>query len=406
MYVYEIQTDFSADETGGVSGRSTVVTAKLDAELNNIQLATSNLVSALTAIQRNDGALLDGVVKIQSLAAEVLALVGSAGFNVRGAWVTGTAYAVRDLVKSGTGTYVCIGAHTAGVFATDLAAALWTPLYDTTALVASAISFTPGGHIAAANVQAAIAELDVEALHAASNLADLASIPAARAILGVPSSGDVQAATPIFAINTGGADALIGAYLPVVAALVNGLTLVIEATGPNTIAAPTFTPNNGVLAPLPIARANAQPLAPGDIAGAGARVLLSYHAGLAYWEILNPASNGANLGSPDIVAIPAGVVTAPVFGGKANITVVGTITSITNKPNGTRLVLRSILGNTFIHDPVNLIMRNGSNSTVAPGEIIEFLALEGAGAWSELTRRDSPARERALIKLGLAPLII
>ena len=43
----------------------------------------------------------------------------------RGAWLTTTAYAVRDLVTQSNVVYICVVAHTAGTFATDLAAGKW-----------------------------------------------------------------------------------------------------------------------------------------------------------------------------------------------------------------------------------------------------------------------------------------
>jgi len=41
------------------------------------------------------------------------------------AWVTGTAYIVDDVVTNSSTTYICLVAHTSGVFATDLAASKW-----------------------------------------------------------------------------------------------------------------------------------------------------------------------------------------------------------------------------------------------------------------------------------------
>lgn len=43
----------------------------------------------------------------------------------RGAWLTGTAYALLDAVQQGGSSYLCTTAHTSGVFATDLAANRW-----------------------------------------------------------------------------------------------------------------------------------------------------------------------------------------------------------------------------------------------------------------------------------------
>lgn len=43
----------------------------------------------------------------------------------QGAWVTATAYEVGDLVKQGGNVYICLVAHTAGTFSTDLSALRW-----------------------------------------------------------------------------------------------------------------------------------------------------------------------------------------------------------------------------------------------------------------------------------------
>ena len=52
------------------------------------------------------------------------------------AWVTSTEYAVADMVSNGGNAYQCIGAHTSGTFATDLAADKWV-------LVASSVAAFP-----------------------------------------------------------------------------------------------------------------------------------------------------------------------------------------------------------------------------------------------------------------------
>lgn len=56
-----------------------------------------------------------------------------------GAWATATAYNVSDIVAVDTyDYYYCIEAHTAGVFATDLAAGKWTLIWNGTAAVDAA----------------------------------------------------------------------------------------------------------------------------------------------------------------------------------------------------------------------------------------------------------------------------
>jgi hypothetical protein len=43
----------------------------------------------------------------------------------RGAWLTATSYAKRDMVKTAGNVYICLEAHTSGTFATDLTAVKW-----------------------------------------------------------------------------------------------------------------------------------------------------------------------------------------------------------------------------------------------------------------------------------------
>ena len=53
------------------------------------------------------------------------------GLNWRGNWVTDTAYALGDIVQTNGIAYICIVAHTSGVFATDLAAVRWQVFVQT-----------------------------------------------------------------------------------------------------------------------------------------------------------------------------------------------------------------------------------------------------------------------------------
>jgi len=164
--------NFEDEETAQVASRSTVRTPAVDAELAAIALSIVQLINSITAIQRDDTELLDGIVKIHTLSTDVLALLGSGGFTIHDpiGWLTATNYPARDVVTQGTGTYVSVVAHTSGVFATDLAAGKWALIFNSAGFVASGIGFTPAGGIAASNVQGAIEELDSEALKASSNL--------------------------------------------------------------------------------------------------------------------------------------------------------------------------------------------------------------------------------------------
>jgi hypothetical protein len=109
---YTPTTDFSQQEALNASGRSTVNTAALDAELANIETTLDATLGNLAQIQRDDGALKDTIVRVHTLSADVLGLMG--GFKLRGAWQTATAYAVNDVVEESDYQYVCHVAHTSG----------------------------------------------------------------------------------------------------------------------------------------------------------------------------------------------------------------------------------------------------------------------------------------------------
>jgi len=157
---FAITADFSQDEADGVSGRSTVRTAALDALFSGVKLTFDETLANLALLQRDDGELLDGIVKTHTLSSDVLALISGSAFTVRGGWVTATAYAVGDIVLQSSIVYVCMEAHTSGTFATDLAASKWGAI--TVTVTATGVTFSPTSTLAATNVQAAIAELDSE----------------------------------------------------------------------------------------------------------------------------------------------------------------------------------------------------------------------------------------------------
>jgi len=109
---YTPTTDFSQQEANNASGRSTVNTAALDAEFAAIDTTLDQTLANIQLLQRDDGRLMDVSVEVHTLSPEVLNLMG--GFNLRGAWLSNTDYAVKDLVSSGSYTYVCSVAHNSG----------------------------------------------------------------------------------------------------------------------------------------------------------------------------------------------------------------------------------------------------------------------------------------------------
>ncbi len=157
---YTPTTDFSEDERDNVGGRSTVLTADLDTELNNIAASVNALIANQKLNQRDDGNIRDGRVKLFTLAADVLALLAVYGATPRGNWVTATQYGYKDLVSQGGNTYIAVVPHLSSVFAADLAAGRWLLFSLSASPGATQVVFTPTANIVATNVQAAIEELD------------------------------------------------------------------------------------------------------------------------------------------------------------------------------------------------------------------------------------------------------
>jgi len=74
---YTPTTDFSQNEANNVSGRSTVRTANIDAELNNISTSINALNDNIKLLQRSDGEVKDGIIKMNSLSFAVKAALGN-----------------------------------------------------------------------------------------------------------------------------------------------------------------------------------------------------------------------------------------------------------------------------------------------------------------------------------------
>ena len=97
---------------------------KVDIEFAALKLTTDEIRANMAILQRDDGALAAGVCAATSFATDALAVMAGS-WTPRGAWVTSTAYSASDVVSQSGNVYVCLTAHTAGTFATDLAASKW-----------------------------------------------------------------------------------------------------------------------------------------------------------------------------------------------------------------------------------------------------------------------------------------
>jgi hypothetical protein len=95
--------------------------SEIDIELNALETTLDEILVNLALIQRDDGGLKNGVVTYDSLSSSLQ----TNGIAVADPWVTATAYVEHDPVIFASALYRCLVDHTAGTFATDLAAAKW-----------------------------------------------------------------------------------------------------------------------------------------------------------------------------------------------------------------------------------------------------------------------------------------
>lgn len=155
----------------------------------------------------------------------------------------------------------------------------------------------PVGGIEGSPVPAAAIEHPMRELVALITDAGLAPSDASLTQVAAAVRTLMQKQAASISVAGGTADAITAAYSPVIAALVNGMTLYVRAASANATATPTFTPASPALVAKTIVKGNNLPLVAGDIAGAGHWVELRYDATLDKWVIANPASTVAVLGA-------------------------------------------------------------------------------------------------------------
>lgn len=182
---------------------------QVDAELNSVKLTFDQTLANLAKIQRDDGALKNGIVTQDSLSPSL-----SIGFTLRGPWETGVNYIVGDGVSYDSKFYRAIVANlSTSLNRPDLDTATWEEVADFAAIsadaAASAAAALASENAAAASASAASGSAGAAAssASAASGSADAAGASATAAdasATAADASADAAAASALEAANTVG----------------------------------------------------------------------------------------------------------------------------------------------------------------------------------------------------------
>lgn len=158
----QILTSYTAEEQS--IGNGTLPGQELDVDFASLKTSQEQVIDFLKLFTRSDGKLANGIVTQEALAPSILI-----GFDPPTVWATAQAYTTRSTVFQGQQFYLCVIAHTSGVFNTDLSAGRWQLLADLTPV---------GGALVASN-----------------NLSDLADAATARTNLGLGSMASLNSGT-------------------------------------------------------------------------------------------------------------------------------------------------------------------------------------------------------------------
>jgi hypothetical protein len=212
-----------------------------------------------------------------------------------------------------------------------------------------------------------------------------------------------------YALATGTADALAGAYEPVTTSgdIEVGYMWQVEATAANATATPTFAPDG--LGPYTIERLGSQALVAGDIFGSGHILLLSY-SGASKVELLNPmgaasstvagrvqfatVAQSQNMSSSVRAVTPEGL--GALFAKGTNVAGAGTISlgdggyfnitgsgwtctdiDFTNPTDGRYAALYIVTDGILTHDATTLPLPGAANISLVAGDIVEIWQSNG-----------------------------
>lgn len=109
------------------------------------------------------------------------------------------------------------------------------------------------------------------------------------------SVGQVQDSDNVYAAGAGTVDAITASFSPTITALVDGMSLIVRASGKNTSHTPTLN-INGIGAKT-ITRQGGKKLCPGDITGADHNLIVVYDSGNDEFELQNPGTDASPAGT-------------------------------------------------------------------------------------------------------------
>ena len=172
---------------------------QVDAEFNQVKLTLDQTLANLAKIQRDDGALRNGIVTQDSLSSSL-----SIGFTLRGAWSAGVSYLLSDGVTYSNKFYKATASHlSTNDNAPDDPGAPWLLVADFTALASDAAA-SAAAALASENAAAASASAASSSASAAASSASAASGSAdasAASAVAAEASADAAAASAQEAAN-------------------------------------------------------------------------------------------------------------------------------------------------------------------------------------------------------------
>jgi hypothetical protein len=400
----------------------------IDIEFNSVKATLDQVLANLALIQNDDTS-----VKNASVGPNQLSPALTLGFTAPTTWVTLTNYTASpaSTVFNGSSIYTCLISHTAGVFATDLAAGKWQLILNLAAIpitAASQMSVTPSGTLTT-DAQTSLQALDsgkastghshtsaaiTDSTAAGRNMLTAATVAAQQALLGLGSLAFLNT-IPVTAItaqlaftgkitpaalssNTNdwnptswatSAVVEVSATLPInitgFVATTDGDIKILDNTGANTITLTSQDASsaaaNRLAGPAPVL------MLPGEVS------TLKYDGAASRWRLMSTTS--LSLGAPLIGASGLKITN----GGTPNTQVVVTANQVVMQDSSGRAISRNNVS-------VTIDLTTGTSTSAANGMDGEA---RGTSNWLYIWVIDNGVAPAGLVSLasgtGLTPTL-